>query len=132
MLQRRILLAEDDRDDQQFFYDFLKFRNDISLMPVAEDGAALVATLENITADSSLPHLIILDHNMPKMNGLQTLRFLKENKRYSSIPVMIYSTFTDKALIEKAVAAGACLVLPKPVTKEGYDKMINDLLSNCG
>ncbi|MBD0332896.1 MAG: response regulator, partial [Chitinophagaceae bacterium] len=108
MLKRRILLAEDDEDDQHFFNGFLQSRNDIILMSIVENGVLLIDLLESITDSEELPDLIILDQNMPKKNGLQTLQFLKEDKRYSHIPVIIYSTYTDENLIKNGSELGAC------------------------
>ena len=81
MLKRKILLAEDDEDDQDFFIDFLQSRKDIILMPIVENGIALVELLEQINSDEELPDYIILDQNMPKRNGLQTLQILKNASR---------------------------------------------------
>lgn len=131
MVKKRILLAEDDEDDQQFFRDFLQGRKDLTLMPIAENGVVLVDLLERIRDKSELPDLIILDQNMPKRNGLQTLQLLKKDKRYAQIPVSIYSTYADETLIKNGSEMGACLVVPKPVTRDAYDKMINALLKAC-
>lgn len=131
MLKRKILLAEDDEDDQQFFNDFLKSRNDIILMPIAENGLVLTEYLEGITDRAQLPDLIILDQNMPKSNGLQTLQVLKEDKRYTHIPVIIYSTYTDETLIKIGSEMGATMVVSKPVTKEGYHEMIEVVFKVC-
>lgn len=131
MLKRKILLAEDDEDDQQFFNDFLKSRNDIILMPIAENGLVLTEYLEGIADRAQLPDLIILDQNMPKSNGLQTLQVLKEDKRYTHIPVIIYSTYTDETLIKIGSEMGATMVVSKPVTKEGYHEMIEVVFKVC-
>lgn len=128
MLKKKILLAEDDADDQLFFIDFLQHRTDIILMPVAQDGVRLLDQLNSINKESELPDFIILDQNMPKQNGIETLQLLKQDKRYSHIPVIIYSTYADKSLIEKGTKAGACLIASKPVLKEEYDELINTLL----
>ena len=127
MAARTILLAEDDADDQKLFCDFLSHRNDIVLMPVAENGVELLQTLDK-TIDGILPDLIILDQNMPKSNGLQTLTALKEDTRYAHLPVVIYSTYADDQLISNSKAAGAALVLTKPVSKDGYNEMIETIL----
>ena len=127
MTVRRILLAEDDADDKALFCDLLSHRTDIELMPVAENGVELMETL-HATNDSDLPHVIILDQNMPKQNGLQTLTSIKENNRYANLPVVIYSTYTDEQLIKNSIAAGAVLVISKPVSKQGYEEMINAVL----
>jgi CheY-like chemotaxis protein len=130
MLKKRILVAEDDEDDQHFLREFLQNRDDILLMPIADNGVVLMEQLEQST-DTEMPHCIIIDQNMPKRNGLQTLQLLKQTKRYAHIPVIIYSTYTDDSLIKKGAAMGACLVVAKPITKDGYDKMMNGIFAAC-
>ena len=130
--KKTILVAEDDEDDQAFFSEFLKHRHDVSLLPIAENGEELIHQLERLyTTQAFLPDFIILDQNMPKRSGLQTLEYLKSHPRYMQIPVMLYSTYTDKALIEKGAELGACKVVAKPITTDGYNKMIEELFQAC-
>src|SRR5687767_7585134 len=128
MTPKKVVLAEDDSDDQQIFYDFLQHRTDLLLLPVAENGVALFNFLESVCLPSDLPDLIILDQNMPKRNGLQTLRMLKEDPRFAAIPVMVYSTYTDQQLIDACLEVGAAAVMTKPITKEGYEEMMDAFL----
>lgn len=125
-LRKKILLAEDDKDDQDFFHDFLHERTDIHLLPIAGNGEELLAYLDSVT---ELPDAIILDQNMPKLNGLQTLQQLKHTSRYSNITVMVYSTSTDESLIRKSSLLGATLVVSKPSSYKGYQRMIDELIS---
>lgn len=131
MPKRKVLLAEDDEDDQRFFNEFLKNREDIVLLPIAENGEVLFEILGNITKDADLPDLIILDQNMPKLNGIYALRLLKADSRYAHIPVSIYSTYTDEELIKNGLASGACFVVSKPVSQEGYHQMMDRLFEAC-
>ncbi len=128
MLPKKILLAEDDADDQLLFHEYLHQRNDIELLPVADNGVALLDLLEATSNAALLPDLIILDQNMPKKNGVQTLKDLKENHRYAHIPVMVYSTYTDQQLVAACLQSGALAVLPKPLTKDGYHAMMDAFL----
>lgn len=128
MTPRKILLAEDDMDDQQFFFDFLRHRTDVLLLPAAENGEALFEYLESAD-NQAMPDVIILDQNMPRRNGLQTLTMLKENTRYKHIPVMIYSTYADEALVQRSNAIGAAMVAAKPSDKEGYNRMMDIFMS---
>ena len=75
-----------------------------------------------------LPQLIVLDQNMPMMNGKQTLQALKSHARYTRIPAVIYSTYTDSDLISDCKRLGAGLVAVKPIDDEGYQKMMDDFL----
>jgi CheY-like chemotaxis protein len=128
MAPKKLLLAEDDGDDQQLFRDFLVHRRDVTLMPIAENGVELLAALELIKHANDLPSIIILDHNMPRLNGLQTLQILKREKRYSHIPVIVYSTYVDDDLIRESTDKGAFKVVSKPFTKEGYHSMIDEFV----
>lgn len=127
MIKRKVLLAEDDPDDQSIFTEFLKDREDLLLLTPVENGEAL---MQSLFADGGreLPDLIILDQNMPKRNGLQTLQQLKEDGRYSNIPVVIYSTYTDQILTKAALELGAYKVAAKPDTRKGYNEMMNEIL----
>lgn len=124
-LRKKILLAEDDKDDQDFFHDFLHEREDIFLLPIAGNGEELIEYLDGVT---ELPDAIILDQNMPKLNGLQTLQLLKDTNRYSNIAVMVYSTSTDEDLIRRSNSLGATLVVSKPSSYKGYQRMIDELI----
>ena len=124
----KILLAEDDHDDQKLFHEFLQDRSDIVILPMVENGVELMESLEKIMIPSDLPGLIILDQNMPKLNGLNSLKELKKSTRYAHIPVMVYSTYTDYNLVKTCKEQGACAVMSKPLNKDGYHEMINDLL----
>lgn len=129
MKRKKVLLAEDDLDDQQLFYDFLNHRTDIHLLPMVENGVELFHTLNMIAYDDGLPQIIVLDHNMPKRNGFQTLELLKATPRFQHIPVMIYSTYIDQQLTDACYKKGASTVMTKPITKEDYNKMVEAFLS---
>ena len=124
----KILLAEDDGDDKRFFFDFLKNRHTLELLPAKDNGEELINYLQNVTDDALLPDAVILDQNMPKCNGLDTLSRLKADERFKHIPVMIYSTFIDNQLRQRAMQAGAILVASKPSSQEGYNSMIDELI----
>ena len=126
---KKILLADDDVDDRWFFVDFLKHRTDLEILSSMTNGRELIEYLDGISDDSNFPNLIILDQNMPKLNGKETLSILKNNVRYNKIDIIIYSTYTDQQLVEECMSLGAALVLAKPVSSEGYNHMISDILT---
>lgn len=127
MCVKRILLAEDDQDDCLFITEALKSRTDFFLMPIAENGVELIEYLDT-TPPAELPDVIILDQNMPKQNGLQTLTLLKKNEHYRHIPSIVYSSSTNDILIRQSCELGAILVINKPSTSTGYNKMMDDIL----
>lgn len=126
-IQTKILLAEDDPDDVQFFLQYLGDRSDLLLLPPVDNGEEVFEYLQK-AHNGTFPDLIILDQNMPKCNGLQTLAILKKNELFENIPVFVYSTYTDAYLVKQSIQLGAISVLEKPVSVEGYHQMMNDIL----
>lgn len=124
----RVILVEDDPDDRDLFVAFLAARKDVSLLPAVSNGLELIDYLQDLSSDKDLPHLIVLDQNMPMMNGKQTLQFLKSHSRFSHIPAVIYSTYTDSSLIIECKRLGACMIAVKPIDDAGYQKMMDDFL----
>ena len=128
MLKKKILLADDDADDRGIFEQILLGKKDVELLATVEDGLEVIDYLKIVSDNSHLPDLIILDHNMPRMNGKQTLGYLKSSHRYLHIPVVIYSTYSDHKLIDECVILGASMVASKPAGYNEYKAMINQFL----
>lgn len=128
MRKATILLAEDDLDDQAFFFTFLKDRSDVELLPAAENGEEVLTLLDK--SNGNLPDVLILDQNMPKMNGLQTLLAVRRDNRFDSLMLVVYSTYADESLIRQSLANGAALVLNKPTTASGYHRLIDHILEH--
>ena len=68
--------------------------------------------------------LILLDWNMPEMNGLEFLKIIKKDNLYRNIPVMMVTTEGEKENILKAVQAGVSNYLLKPFTSEELTKKV--------
>lgn len=128
MVPTTILLAEDDPDDREMFVEFMAARPDVAMASVAIDGVELMNALQDIAVAGTLPDMVVLDQNMPKQNGLQTLKALKKHPPYQHIPVFIYSTYADSALKKQCIEAGALAVFTKPYSFAGYQEMIDDML----
>lgn len=122
----RILIADDDEDDVQLTREcFLENKLAVDLNEV-EDGQYLIEHLRRIkeTKSNTLPQLILLDLNMPRKNGLEALKELKEDTMLCRIPVVIFSTSKAPADIEKAYELGASCFVDKPNSVEEWcDKM---------
>ena len=62
--------------------------------------------------------LILLDWNMPKMDGFEVLKRIKEHKKLGAIPVLMVSTESEEENVKRAISAGANGYLPKPFSPE--------------
>ena len=91
MPDKFILLGEDDADDEELLKEVFTTLDNSFSMRFANNGRKLVTHLEQLP-DSDLPCLIILDYNMPELNGADILKSLKAQARYDSIPKIIWST----------------------------------------
>lgn len=123
----RILYIDDDSDDCFFLSESLSDSGIALDLHCATDGEDAIQQLNDMS-DDELPGLIILDMNMPKWDGRQTLRYLKENERYSQIPVVILSTSENKMDQEICRHLGAVTYLKKPFHFEGYKQIIHKIL----
>jgi DNA-binding response OmpR family regulator len=92
MISHRIIYAENDFDDYFLLKTaFERVRNDIDLIHV-DDGWELLEYLQKISLSSLYPSLIILDINMNGVGGEETLKLLKATKRYSHIPITMFTS----------------------------------------
>jgi CheY-like chemotaxis protein len=128
MKYKKILLVDDDKDDRLIFTELLATTDADTLLICAENGLEMAALLDE-TPDEDLPGIIILDQNMPKMTGKESLIFLKESMRYRHIPTIIYSTYQVKDFFRECLELGAQDVVAKPDTMQAYREMIEHFLN---
>jgi CheY-like chemotaxis protein len=112
----KILLADDDLEDKAIMQDAMEMLNAGDILLFANNGAHVLELLEMNMDDVLLPCLIVLDLNMPRMNGTQTLSRLKNNEQFKHIPVIIYSTSINPLEKEKCILLGAHSYITKPIS----------------
>ena len=106
----RVLLVEDDLDDQIFFCEALTELHPGIDYKIANNG---VEALELVEGPPTFD-IIFLDLHMPKLDGFQCLKLLKEHPVHKSIPVVIVSTSDNEDDIRKSKLMGATLYISKP------------------
>jgi CheY-like chemotaxis protein len=121
---KSILLVEDDKDDQQLFVEALSEISNTSLYGIANDG---VEALQQLNTDSTLPDMIFMDINMPRMNGIECLKEIIKSSHSKNIPVIILSTSTDNIELIKHLGGRAFLEKPTEyrMLKTHLEQMIN-------
>ncbi|MEN6348770.1 MAG: response regulator [Syntrophomonas sp.] len=87
----------------------------------ASDGEEALSVLAREFKEVSL---ILLDWNMPGMNGMEFLNIVKADARYKGIPVMMVTTESEKASIVKAIQSGVANYMLKPFEEEDLKKKI--------
>ncbi|MCX7747654.1 MAG: response regulator [Clostridia bacterium] len=95
----------------------------------ASDGLEALELLEKQYKDIGL---ILLDWNMPGLNGYDLLKEIKSNSRFRNIPVMMVTTESERQNIVKAIQAGASHYMTKPFTIEELIKKILECLGKGG
>lgn len=121
-----ILLVEDDTIEVMKFKRVLKSISESYKIIEATNGEA---ALEYLTKRESLPDIILLDLNMPKMNGLEFLNILKNDEVLRYIPTIILSTSSNHKDLLEAYKIGIAGYVTKPLKYEDYVEKIKRLLN---
>lgn len=111
-----ILVAEDDADDRVLLSDaFTESGVEVSIEFVA-DGVELMARLaeRDLAADEVLPDLVLLDLNMPRMDGREALRAIRDSERLRHLPAIILTTSNAELDIRLSYQLGANSYVTKP------------------
>ena len=123
----KILVGEDDAEDQ-FILESYFLEKGFTDCAFEMNGKKVLQYLEQIHNETDLPRLIVLDLNMPILNGTQTLHRLKLDTRLSKIPVIIYSTSDNEHEKRKCFSLGAIDYLVKPHTVDEGHGMVEKFL----
>ena len=129
-LYMNVLYADDDVDDREMFCEAIKEIDPSIKVVLGKDGEE---TLKILSVQKDLPDLIFLDINMPRMDGIECLGKIKSDDRLKSIPVIIYSTTSNKGDMTKIALLGASdFILKGNSFKNVKDSLDNILASQHG
>jgi CheY-like chemotaxis protein len=126
-----VLLVEDSPGDVRLTQEAFRDSGTDIHLHVAADGVAAMAFLrqEGIHGDAPRPDFILLDLNLPKMDGREVLAHIKEADNLKTIPTIILTTSQAEADILKSYQLQANCYLCKPVQFDAFEtvvKSIND------
>lgn len=127
-----ILMADDDEDDRLLTLDALNEGRVLNNLHCVEDGVELLAYLrrEGKFSDpesSPRPSLILLDLNMPRMDGREALQEIKADPDLRGIPVVILTTSKEEEDMLRGYDLGAASYITKPVNFEGLVELMKSL-----
>ena len=123
-----ILMAEDDADDRVLMRDAFRDSGVEVELEFVPDGVELMARLNALidAPDGELPDLLLLDLNMPRMDGREALHAIREHDGLKHLPVIILTTSTAELDIRVSYQLGANSYVTKP---RRFDELIAVLRS---
>ncbi len=132
MNEKMILLVEDNPDDEALTIRAMKANNLLNTIVVTRDGAEALDFLFGTGAyagrdTSHQPELVLLDLNLPKLNGLEVLKRIRSDERTQLLPVVILTTSDEDRDRVESYRLGANSYIAKPVNFEEFSKSVRQL-----
>jgi CheY-like chemotaxis protein len=115
-----ILVAEDDADDRFLIQTAFEEKGYTDKLDFVENGVELISYLAD-NAKNNIPRIILLDLNMPKKDGRQVLRELKQHELFKRIPIVVFTTTKNENEISRCYDLGANTYIVKPTT---FDELL--------
>lgn len=120
-----IVLVEDNPDDQTLTLRALKKQNIANEIIVLNDGVEALEFL--LDAEKPLPHLLLLDLKLPKLDGLQLLRRLRAEPRTQLLPVVVLTSSDEDRDVIEGYRLGANSYIRKPVDFNQFTEAVRQL-----
>lgn len=129
--KKYIIYAEDDTDDREMLKEMMgKISDDIDVVSV-HDGYGVLGFLSSLQPSDNLPCFILLDINMPGMDGYSTIKALKAHPIYQDITVIMFSTANHPREIEKSLQLGAAKFITKPFSVQEIEVITHEFVKFC-
>jgi CheY-like chemotaxis protein len=123
-----VLVVDDDQGDVLMIKEALEAAPRAHRIQVASDGEQAVSLLRSALRErSDLPDLILLDLNMPRMNGIQVLEQIKKDERLRRIPVVVLTTSQAPADIRTSYDLHANAYVTKPMKLEDFTALVGEI-----
>lgn len=124
MKNKSILLIEDNPDDVELTLRAFKKNRILNEVVVKNDGVEALAYLAQAI---TLPTVILLDLNLPKMSGVEVLQHIRADERLKLLPVVILTSSKEERDIIKSYGNGANSFICKPVDFEQFIEVVQQL-----
>jgi chemotaxis family two-component system response regulator Rcp1 len=124
-----VLLVEDSPGDVRLTQEAFRDANKAIHLHVASDGVEAMAFLrrEGVYVQAPRPELILLDLNLPKMDGREVLAHIKQDGSLKTIPTVILTTSDAEVDIVKSYQLQANCYLSKPVQLDAFEALVKSI-----
>ena len=126
----RIVIIEDDRDDREMFEEAIREVMPGVVIESVHDGKQVTEYLAACGPDD-LPCCIILDYNMPNMNGPQVLDWICGQPKFNGIDKFIWSTAFQQEYVDGCLRKGAIQYFIKPNNMDGIIDIARKIVEHC-
>jgi two-component system response regulator len=127
MKERTILLVEDNPKDEALTLRALKKNNILNKVSIVRDGAEALDFLFASGRSGTLPQLVLLDLKLPKIDGLEVLKRIRNDERTRLLPVVILTTSTEDKDRLEGYTLGANSYVRKPVDFGQFTDAVHQL-----
>jgi len=139
MQKKKILLVEDSRDDIlliQRAFNKTKLAEKFDLI-VAQDGNQALSYLHDtdissVTQHGKIPMILLLDLNLPKMNGFEILQRIRSDEKTKLIPVIVFTSSKENQDITRSYLLGANSYVRKPIDSGKFTLILQQIISYWG
>ncbi|MFB9885346.1 response regulator [Balneatrix alpica] len=122
-----ILLVEDNPDDELLTRRALLKNNISNKVVTVRDGQQALDYFSALDHSHPLPVLVLLDLNLPALNGHEVLKYLRQHQRTRTLPVVVLTTSNEEADINQSYSLGANSFVRKPVDFDSFIDSVGSL-----
>lgn len=125
-----VLIADDDADDIEMLTAALKEAEAALEVVIVDNGKRVLEQLKNSQASAAVPCILVMDMNMPKMDGRETVVAIKSHEHLKNLPILLYSTSknkTDELFAEK----WGVRYFQKPDSVQGLNEVARMIIVMC-
>lgn len=123
-----VLLAEDNAHDKLLFALAVEDSHTASKVTFADDGQLLLETLREMHGTDEQPDVIVLDLQMPRMGGYDTLAEIRSDPALADLPVVVFSNSSQPNEMQRSLDTGAAMHVAKPSTYEELLIFVDSLI----
>ncbi len=131
-MEKFFWIADDDADDRMIIKEAFEENDFDQTLTFFEDGEMVLTKFKERLENRHYPSLLILDLNMPKVNGVELLSRIKKDDKTKHIPIVILSTSKSNVDREKVLNLGADDFITKPFSFNHMIQITKELIEKYG